>query len=155
MQLEMAKADAADFFHTFGTVEELQQYFGLRPVSVERLAQHGIAVPSDAVDGAGRTHPRLSTLPMGFLAAPAIAQGAHESVIYGSEGGRLGRRARTRSCAQPRGALVQSQPAGARFARVAGATRYRHRRRVVLPAGSAQPPERHIWTALEACRISR
>ena len=55
--------------------------------SVERLAQHGIAVPSDAVDGAGRTHPRLSTLPMGFLAAPAIAQGAHESVIYGSEGG--------------------------------------------------------------------
>ena len=24
---------------------------------------------------------------MGFLAAPAIAQGAHESVIYGSEGG--------------------------------------------------------------------
>ena len=87
MQLEMAKADAADFFHTFGTVEELQQYFGLRPVSVERLAQHGIAVPSDAVDGAGRTHPRLSTLPMGFLAAPAIAQGAHESVIYGSEGG--------------------------------------------------------------------
>ena len=73
MQLEMAKADAADFFHTFGTVEELQEYFGLRPVSVERLAQHGIAVPSDAVDGAGRTHPRLRTLPMGFLAAPAIA----------------------------------------------------------------------------------
>ena len=86
MQLEMAKADAADFFHTFRTIEDLQQYFGLRPVSAEALAQHGIVVPLDKVDSAGRTHPRLSTLPMGFVAAPSIAQGAHESVLYGSEG---------------------------------------------------------------------
>ena len=85
-QLEMAKADAADFFHTFRTIEDLQQYFGLRPVSAEALAQHGIVVPLDKVDSAGRTHPRLSTLPMGFVAAPSIAQGAHESVLYGSEG---------------------------------------------------------------------
>ena len=27
-QLEMAKADAENFFHTFRTIEELQQYFG-------------------------------------------------------------------------------------------------------------------------------
>ena len=63
MQLEMAKADAADFSHTFRTIEDLQQYFGLRPVSAEALAQHGIVVPLDKVDSAGRTHPRLSTLP--------------------------------------------------------------------------------------------
>ena len=63
MQLEMARADAADFFHTFRTIEALQQYFGLRPVSAEALAQHGIVVPLDKVDSAGRTHPRLSTLP--------------------------------------------------------------------------------------------
>ena len=74
MQLEMAKADAADFFHTFRTIEDLQQYFGLRPVSAEALAQHGIVVPLDKVDSAGRTHPRL------------IAQCAHECVLYGSEG---------------------------------------------------------------------
>ena len=85
-QLEMAKADAENFFHTFRTIEELQQYFGLRPVSVEALARHGIVVPADAVDSVGRTHPRLSTLPMGFVAAPSIAQGAHESVLYGCKG---------------------------------------------------------------------
>ena len=84
--LEMGRADAADFFHTFRTIEDLQQYFGLRPVSVEALAKHGITVPPDQVDSAGNTHPRLSTLPMGFLAAPSIAQGAHESVLYGAEG---------------------------------------------------------------------
>ena len=34
------------------------------------------------------THGRLSTLPMGFKAAPSIAQGAHECVlvVYGAEG---------------------------------------------------------------------
>ena len=84
--LEMARADAADFFHTFRTVEDLQQYFGLRPVSAKALAKHGITVPPERVDSAGNTHPRLSTLPMGFVAAPAIAQGAHESVLYGAEG---------------------------------------------------------------------
>ena len=87
MLLEMAIADAADFFHTFGTVEALQEYFGLRPVSVDAVAQYGIAVISAAVDSAGRTHPRLGTVPMSFVAAPAIAQGVHESVLYGAEGG--------------------------------------------------------------------
>ena len=33
-----------------------------------------------------RWKPRLSNMPMGFVAAPAIAQGAHESVLYGAEG---------------------------------------------------------------------
>ena len=84
--LEMAKADAADFFHTFRTAEDLQRLFGLRPVSAKALEKHGITVPADQVDDAGNTHPRLSTLPMGFVAAPAIAQGAHESVLYGAEG---------------------------------------------------------------------
>ena len=86
MLLEMAIADAADFFHTFGTVEALQEYFGLRPVSVDALARHGIVVPADAVDSVGRTYPGVSTLPMGFVAAPSIAQGAHESVLYGCKG---------------------------------------------------------------------
>ena len=83
---QMARADVAEFFHTFRTIEDLQQYFGLRPVSAEALAKHGITVPPDQVDSAGNTHPRLSTLPMGFLVAPPIAQGAHESVLYGAEG---------------------------------------------------------------------
>ena len=85
-QLDMLKADAENFFHPLRSIEALQQYFGLRLVSVETLARHGIVVPADAVDSVGRTHPRLSTLPMGFVAAPSIAQGAHESVLYGCKG---------------------------------------------------------------------
>ena len=58
---QMARADVAEFFHTFRTIEDLQQYFGLRPVSAEALAKHGITVPPDQVDSAGNTHPSLST----------------------------------------------------------------------------------------------
>ena len=44
--LEMARADAADFFHTFRTDEELQRFFGLRPVRAVALEAYGILIPS-------------------------------------------------------------------------------------------------------------
>ena len=50
--LEMAKADAADFFHTFRTAADLQRLFGLRPVSAKALEKHGITVPADQVEAA-------------------------------------------------------------------------------------------------------
>ena len=86
MVLEMARADAADFFHTFRTAEELQRFFGLRPVRAVALEAYGIVIPPEQIDESGMTHGRLSTLPMGFKAAPSIAQGAHECVVYGAEG---------------------------------------------------------------------
>ena len=44
MQLEMAKADAADFFHAFRTIGALQKHFGLRPVPAEALARLEVVV---------------------------------------------------------------------------------------------------------------
>ena len=84
--LEVAKADLADFFHTCDAVNRLRRYFGLRPVSAAALRAAGVDVPAGAVDAAGFTHPRLTTLPMGFGPSPGIAQGAHEAVLYGSAG---------------------------------------------------------------------
>ena len=62
----MAKADAADFFHTFRTAAELQRLFGLRPVSAKALEKHGITVPADQVDDAGNTHPRFKYIANGI-----------------------------------------------------------------------------------------
>ena len=84
--LEVAKADLADFFHTCDAVNRLRRYFGLRPVSAAALRAAGLDVPATAVDAAGFTHPRLATLPMGFEPSPGIAQGAHEAVLYGAAG---------------------------------------------------------------------
>ena len=64
--LEMAKADAADFFHTFRTAADLQRLFGLRPVSAKALEKHGITVPADQVDDAGNTHPRFKYIANGI-----------------------------------------------------------------------------------------
>ncbi len=36
--------------------------------------------------GSGATYPFSLTLPMGFSPAPAIAQGAHEAILYGAKG---------------------------------------------------------------------
>ena len=44
--LEMARADAADFFHTFRTAEALQRFFGLRPVQAVALEAYGIVIPA-------------------------------------------------------------------------------------------------------------
>ena len=82
--LEVAKADLADFFHTCDVVNRLRRYFGLRPVSAAALRAAGLDVPAAAVDAAGFTHPRLTTLQMGFGPSPGIAQGAHDVVLYGA-----------------------------------------------------------------------
>ena len=50
------------------------------------LQDLGVAVPDAAIDEHGYTHPRLTTLPMGWKPSPGIAQGAREAVLYGAFG---------------------------------------------------------------------
>ena len=108
---------------------------GLRPVSAKALEKHGITVPADQVDDAGNTHPRLSTLPMGFLAAPSIAQGAHESVLYGAEGTGSDEARALAPVLNPASRLSsRRQPEIGTPA--SGTARDRHRRRFVLSAST-------------------
>ena len=71
MQLEMAKADAADFFHTFRTVEDLQilKRFGLRPVSAEALARVAM---QKAVDDPNLVDASSADVPGSTTFAPAL-----------------------------------------------------------------------------------
>ena len=64
----------------------MRSHFGLRPVPAQALRDLGVDVPADAVDEVGHTHPYCATIPMGWNAAPALAQGAHEAVLYGAQG---------------------------------------------------------------------
>ena len=84
--LLVAKVDLADYFHTILVRAGLRSFFGLRPVRATALKALGVAVPPDAIDAAGWTHPRLCTVPMGWTNAPALAQAANEAVLYGSAG---------------------------------------------------------------------
>ena len=76
---------------TFGSLDAetdpaVRPHFGLRPVPAQALRDLGVEVPPDAVDELGYTHPYCATIPMGWNAAPALAQGAHEAVLYGAQG---------------------------------------------------------------------
>ena len=84
--LEAAKLDLRDFFHTCGCPAALHGEFGLSPVSAADLRAEGVDVAAEDIDDQGFCHPQLTTLPMGWIASPALAQGAHESVLYGSRG---------------------------------------------------------------------
>ena len=84
--LLVARADLADYFHTAETDPAVRPHFGLRPVPAQALRDLGVEVPPDAVDELGYTHPYCATIPMGWNAAPALAQGAHEAVLYGAQG---------------------------------------------------------------------
>ena len=84
--MTVAKTDLADFYHSCAVPRALQRFFVLRPVIASDLRALGIAVPDASVDEKGYTHPVLTTLPMGWGPAPGIAQGAHESILYGSKG---------------------------------------------------------------------
>ena len=84
--LEVAKCDLADFFHTCEAPESLRPFFGLREVNAEKLRGCGVDVPAEVIDANGFVHPRVTTLPMGWGPSPAVAQGAHEAVLYGNLG---------------------------------------------------------------------
>ena len=84
--LEAAKADLADYFHSCALNCGARRYLGLRPVSARELLALGAPVPEECIDAAGNTHPRLTTVPMGWGPAPALAQGAHEAILHGSLG---------------------------------------------------------------------
>ena len=84
--LEAAKLDLRDFFHTCGCPAALHREFGLEPVSAANLRAEGVDVAEEDIDDDGFCHPQLTTLPMGWIASPALAQGAHENVLYGSRG---------------------------------------------------------------------
>ena len=64
----------------------MRPYLGLRRVDAKALRDAGVAVPDTAIDEHGYTHPRLTTLPMGWKPSPGIAQGAREAVLYGAFG---------------------------------------------------------------------
>jgi len=84
--LEAAKVDLADFFHTIRVPESARVHFGLRPLPAVSLKGLGVDVPAEAVDAQGNTHPRLTTCPMGWKPAPAVAQASNEAVLYGAQG---------------------------------------------------------------------
>ena len=84
--LEVAKTDLADYFHTIRLPEPTRQHFVMRPICAKRLRACGVDVPDDAIAADGMTHPRITTVPMGWKAAPSVAQSAHEAVLYGEKG---------------------------------------------------------------------
>ena len=53
---------------------------------MESLRRVGVQVAPDQIDEEGRTHPRLTTLPLGFAPAPGVVQCGHECILYGSAG---------------------------------------------------------------------
>ena len=85
-RLEVAKADLKDFFHSCEVPPEGRDDLGVPKVRAVALQQRGVQIPAGAIDAQGFTHPRLTTLPMGWSPSPAIAQGGHEAVLYGCEG---------------------------------------------------------------------
>jgi hypothetical protein len=86
-RLHMAKLDLSDYFYSCKATEALsQRFFGLRPVHQDYLVQAGLQLDSSCFDAEGFTSPRLSVLPMGWGPSPALAQMAHENVLYGRLG---------------------------------------------------------------------
>ena len=86
-ELEVAKADLADYFHACRTEAGVRSFFPLKPLSVESLRALGVHVPGSCTGSGGFTTPRLTTLPMGWGPSPAIAQAGHEAVLYGQVSG--------------------------------------------------------------------
>ena len=84
--LEVAKADLKNYYHSCEAPQPLRRFFGLRRVKASRLRAAGLDVPRSAVDSRGYCWPRLTTIPMGFSPAPGLSQGAHESILYGEKG---------------------------------------------------------------------
>ena len=84
--LEVAKADLRNYYHVCQAPPPLRRFFGLRRIKAASLRAEGVSVPPSQVDAHGYTHPRLTTVPMGWSPAPGVTQGAHECVLYGSAG---------------------------------------------------------------------
>jgi integrase len=84
--LQAGTVDLADYLHTIATPAAVRSYFGLRPVRASALRALGVEVPEDVVDSGGWTHLYLTTAPMGWKPAPALAQAANEAVVYGELG---------------------------------------------------------------------
>ena len=84
--LEAAKCDLSDFFHACSVPPAVRRFFRLPAVDAAALRRLGVDVPDAAIDAQGRTWPQLTTVPMGWRAAPGCAQAGHEAVLYGGLG---------------------------------------------------------------------
>ena len=84
--LLVAKADLKNFYHSCRAPLPLRKFFGMRKVKAAHLRAAGLEVLPSQVDKQGFTHPRLSTIPMGWGPAPGVSQGSHECILYGSDG---------------------------------------------------------------------
>ena len=84
--LLVAKADLKNYYHACNAPVPLRRFFGLRRVKASHLRAAGVSVPRSSIDARGYTHPRLTTIPMGWSPAPGLTQGGHESLLYGSDG---------------------------------------------------------------------
>ena len=84
--LEVAKADLKNYYHSCQAPQQLQRFFGLRRVRASHLRAAGVDVPRSSVDARGHCWPRLTIIAMGWGPAPGVSQGGHESVLYGEDG---------------------------------------------------------------------
>ena len=105
--LEVAKADLKNYYHSCEAPQPLRRFFGLRRVRASHLRAAGLVVPRSCVDARGYCWPRLRTIPMGFSPAPGLSQGGHESILYGEKGEGSAK-------ARSRGTMVFRECAGAR-----------------------------------------
>ena len=85
--LELGKMDLSDYFYKCSAGEVLgPRFFGLRKLKRSALERAGVQLGDECFDAEGFTHPYLTVLPMGWGPSPAIAQSAHESLLYGAAG---------------------------------------------------------------------
>ena len=83
--LEVAKADLKNCYHSCAAPRPLQRFFDMRRVKASLLRAAGLEVPQSAVDQRGHVWPHLTTIPMSFSPAPGLCQGGHEEKGDGSE----------------------------------------------------------------------
>lgn len=66
-----SQSDLSDFFHFISLPSYITRYFTLSPIAASEVG----------VQGGGLVYPMCTTLPMGWIYAPLLAQLVHESVL--------------------------------------------------------------------------
>ena len=84
--IELAKADLRNYYHSCQAPQQLHRFFGLRRVRASHLRRAGVDFPRSSVDARGYCWPRLAIIPIGRGPAPGVSHGGHESVPYGEKG---------------------------------------------------------------------